>query len=99
MLLKGNTELILPLSREHGRAAHLGFCAFLGDSLVYFRRGKIEHKEVLTICADELSQNLVSVVRIPAHHIKQLHKEDLARYLAGFALAAAVGTPLKRMQV
>lgn len=99
MLLKGDTELILPLSRKHGCAAHLGFSTFLGDSLVHFRRSQIEHKEVFTICADELSQNLVSVVRVPAHHIKQLHKEDLARYLAGFALAAAVGTPLKRMQV
>ena len=70
MFFERNTKLILPLSREHGRAAHLGFRTILDDPLVHFRRGKIAHKEVLTISADELSQYLVSVVRVPAHHIK-----------------------------
>lgn len=99
MFLKGNAKLILPLRWEYRRAAHLGLCAFLNDPLVHLCGGEIEYKEILAISPDELTQNFVSVVWIPAHHIEQLHEEDLARHLTRLAFAATVGTPLKRMQI
>ena len=95
MLFKGDAKLVLPFCREYGSPACLWFGSFFDDPLINLRGSEVKYKKVLIIRADELAKNLVSVTRIPVHHVKQLHEEKPSGYLTRLSLAAAAGAPLK----
>ena len=92
MFIHGKAELVLPMLRENGRFGSLGLFAFLLRPLVHLRCCKVEEKQILSIAADDITQELVAVIVVPAHEVKELCKEQLAADLSGFSLAVA-GTP------
>lgn len=92
MFIHGKAELVLPMLRENGRFGSLGLFAFLLRPLVYLRCGKVEEEQIFSIAADDIAQELVAVIVVPTHEVKELCKKQLATNLSGLALAVP-GTP------
>ena len=80
----GQAKLILPSGREHRYPGCLWLTAVLCNALEDLRRIQVESDQILTIGMDDLAEQLISVVEIPFHHLKELRKKELACYLSRF---------------
>ena len=65
MFIHRKAELVLPMLRENRCSGSLGLFAILLRPLVNLRGREIEEKQILTITADDIAQELVAVIVVP----------------------------------
>ena len=75
--------------RENGSFGGSWLFAFFLCPLIHFRSSEVKKQKIFPIAADNVSEQFVSEIMIPTHHVKQLGKEQLATNLSGLALAVA----------
>ena len=92
MFVHRKAKLVLPMLREYGCSGSLGLFTFVLRPLVHLRCCKVEEKQILSIAADDIAQELIAVIVVPTHEVEEFCKEQLAADLSGFAFAIA-GTP------
>ena len=78
MFINRQTELVLPLSRKYRCSGIAGLLALLKNSLVDLCIVHVKDKEILAICTDQLAEQLIALVGIPAHKLHDLCKEQAA---------------------
>ena len=88
MFTIGQAELILPTGREYRCTRSLGLASVFCNTLIDLRSIQVECDQILTVGMDDLTKQLVPLINIPVHQLKELCKEELARHLARLPLPA-----------
>lgn len=79
----GQTELILPTGWEYRCTRSLGLASVFCNTLINLGGVQVEYNQILIISMDDLANQLVPVINIPVHQLKELCKEELTRHLTG----------------